>query len=143
MFAQEREGVLIDGVEVGPFFAVDLDVDEEIVHQPGDLFVFEGFVGHDVAAPVAGGVADGQQDRLVAVARLGEGVGAPLAPIDRIVLVLEEIRARRVGELVCHDGAILPGWRLGPARGARIGGAVGAFLLYLGLEHWPTTRAAL
>ena len=57
-------GRLIDLVEVGPFFAVHFDVDEVAVHQRRDLHVFEALVRHHMA-PVAGGVADREQDRLV------------------------------------------------------------------------------
>ena len=52
--AQRR---LVNGVDVGTLLAVDLDVDEKLVHQPGDGLVLEAFVGHDMA-PVTGGIAD-------------------------------------------------------------------------------------
>ena len=52
--AQRR---LVNGVDVGTFLAVDLDIDEMLVHQPGDGLVLEAFVGHDMA-PVTGGIAD-------------------------------------------------------------------------------------
>jgi hypothetical protein len=67
---------LVDPVEVGALLAVDLDVDEVRVHQRRGGVVLERFVRHHVA-PVAGGVADRQQDRL-AFARAP--VRAPLAP---------------------------------------------------------------
>ena len=56
---------LVDAVEVGALLAVDLDVDEQFVHQRRRRGVLEGLVRHHVA-PVAGRVADRQQDRLVA-----------------------------------------------------------------------------
>ena len=59
---------LIDLVEVRTLFAVHLDVDEQPVHHRGDGGVLERLVRHDMA-PVAGGVADRQQDRPVLGAR--------------------------------------------------------------------------
>ena len=54
----------VDGVDVGPLLAVDLHVDEAVVHHRGDVVVLERLVGHHVA-PVARRVADRQEDRLV------------------------------------------------------------------------------
>ena len=93
LFAHEGEGVLVDGVEVGAFLAVDLDVDEKRVHARGGFGVLETLVGHHVA-PVARGVTDGQQDGPSVRARLGESVRPPGAPGDGVVLVLEQIGAR-------------------------------------------------
>ena len=61
--------------------------------------VLEALVRHDVA-PVAGGVADREQDRLVGALGFGERLRPPRPPIDRIVLVLEQIGTRLVGEAV-------------------------------------------
>jgi hypothetical protein len=54
---------------------------------------------HDMA-PVAGGVADGEQDRLVFARRFGERLWPPGPPIHRIVLVLEEIGTGFASEAV-------------------------------------------
>ena len=68
----------VDVVEVGPLLAVHLDAHEVRVHERRDVLVLEGLALHDVA-PVAGRVADAEQDRLV----LGAGARqAPLAPRD-------------------------------------------------------------
>ena len=91
----------VDGVDVGPLLAVDLDVHEVPVHQGGGRLVLEGLVGHDVA-PVAGGVTDAQQNGCITTLRLGERLGSPLPPIDRIVRVLEQVWARCIGEAVGH-----------------------------------------
>ena len=61
---QGDDRVHVDRVEVGPFLAVDLDVDEELVHELRRRLVLERLVLHDVA-PVAGRVADREQDRPV------------------------------------------------------------------------------
>ena len=65
----ERDGgVHVDRVDVGPLLAIHLDAHEPGVHRRGDLVVFERLVRHHVT-PVAGGVADRQQDRHVALPR--------------------------------------------------------------------------
>ena len=53
----------VDLIDVGALLAVDFDVDEQLVHHRGGVGVLEAFVRHDMA-PVAGGVADREQDRL-------------------------------------------------------------------------------
>ena len=68
----------VDLVDVRPLLAIDLDVDVEPVHHLGDLVVFEALMRHDVA-PVAGGVADGEQDRPVELACFGERSGSTRA----------------------------------------------------------------
>ena len=81
---QRDDRVHVDRVEVGPLLAVDLDVDEALVHQRRRLRVLERLVLHHVA-PVAGGVADREQDRPVLVACAGERLLAPRVPVDRVV----------------------------------------------------------
>ncbi len=65
VLAQVMQRRHVDLVDVWPLFAVDLDVDEQVVHHPCGVFVFKTLVRHDMA-PMAGGVADREQDRLVA-----------------------------------------------------------------------------
>ena len=96
---QRDDGVHVERVEVGPLLAVDLDVDEELVHQPRRLLVLERLVLHHVA-PVAGRVADREQDRPVLVARARERLLAPRVPVDRVVRVLEQVGAGLVGQAV-------------------------------------------
>ncbi len=90
-------------IKVGSFLPIDLDVDEPAVHEVGGAPVGEGLGGHHVA-PVARGVAHGQQDRHVAAAGLGEGLVAPLEPFDGVVGVLEEVGAGGAGEAVSGGG---------------------------------------
>ncbi len=94
-------GTHVDGVDVGAFLAVDLDVDEVVVHERRGGCVLEGLVRHDVA-PVASGVPDTEQDRAVELLRDGQCVGAPLPPVDRVVGVLHEVGTGRVDESVGH-----------------------------------------
>ncbi len=91
----------VDRVDVGPLLAVDLDVDEVLVHVGGGLGVLEGLVLHHVA-PVAGRVADREQDRPVLLPRTGQRLLAPRVPVDRVVTVLEQVRAGLLGEPVGH-----------------------------------------
>ena len=95
----------VDLVDVRPLFAIDFDVDEQFVHHDArGSVVFEALVRHHVA-PVAGRVADGQQDRPSDVC-FRQRFRAPRPPVDRIVLVLQEIRARFLGEPVFMPGFI-------------------------------------
>ena len=65
----------------------------------GDVGILERLALHHVT-PVAGGVADRQQQRLVLGAGPGERLLAPRIPVDRVVGVLEQVRAGLVGEAV-------------------------------------------
>ena len=93
----------VDLVHVGALLAVHLDVHEELVHEGGGVLVLEGLALHDVA-PVAGGVADGQQHRLVLGPRALQSLRAPRIPVHGIVRVLEKIRARLLREAVGVPG---------------------------------------
>jgi hypothetical protein len=99
-------GVHVDGVDVGSLLPVDLHVHEVLVHDRCGGLVLEGLVRHDVA-PVAGRVADAQQDRDVSPLGLGHGLRAPRPPVDRVVGVLAQVRARLVGEAVHAEGGRL------------------------------------
>ena len=90
--AEELHRLHVDRINIRPLLAIDLHADEALVEQARDLFVFERLLLHHVA-PVAGRVADGEEDRHVALARFGEGLVAPGAPIDRIVRVLKQVGA--------------------------------------------------
>ncbi len=92
-------GEHVEFVEVWAFFAVDFDVDEVGIHDVGDVMFFEDFAFHDVA-PVAGGVADGEEDGFVFAASFFDGFGAPGMPIDGVVGVLKEVGAGGVDETI-------------------------------------------
>ena len=91
--------VHVDRVEVGPLLAVDLDRRRRLVERRGGRLVLERLALHDVA-PVARRVADRQEDRLVLGARPRQRLFAPRVPIDRVVGVLEQVRAGLAGESV-------------------------------------------
>ena len=88
-------------VDVWPFLAVHLDVDEPPVHQRGDCRVFERLVRHHVA-PVARAVADREQHRPILCARPGKGLLTPRIPVHGVAGVLLEVRAGLGGEAVGH-----------------------------------------
>src|SRR6185437_9765395 len=113
LLAQEPQRMLVDRIEIRAFLAVDLDVDEELVHPPGDLRVLEALMRHDMA-PVAGRIPDRQQDRLLSSLGGGERLLAPGLPVNRIVLVLQEIGAGLFAEAIAvdrglHDQSYEPG----------------------------------
>ena len=97
-------GLHVDVVEVRALLAVDLDVDEVLVHQRRDLRVLEALVLHHVA-PVAGRVPDREEDRLLFPPRALERLGAPGVPVHRIRGVLEQVGARLLGEAIAGGGA--------------------------------------
>ena len=105
LLAQQMQRVHVNLVDVGPLLAVDFDVDEQLVHHRRGRFVLEGFVRHHVA-PVAGGVADRQQDRLVLALGGIQRFRPPLPPGDRIVRVLQQIGRGCAGEAVAGRGVL-------------------------------------
>ena len=104
---QHLHRVHVDLVQVGPLLPVHLDAHVVLVHQRGDGLVLEGLMLHHVA-PVTGRVADAQKDRLVLRPGLGKGLLSPGEPIHRVAGVLQQIRARLVGQAV-HRYVLL--WR--------------------------------
>jgi hypothetical protein len=99
VFAEMMQRRHVDLVDVRPLLAIDFDVDEEIVHDARDIVVFEALVRHHMA-PMTGGITDREQDRLVVLFGGRQRLRTPGPPIDRVVLVLQEIRARLLGETV-------------------------------------------
>ena len=89
----------VDLIDVRPLLAIDFDVDEQLVHHARGGVVLKALVRHDVA-PVAGRIADREQDRLVAAFGFRQRFGPPGPPVDRVVLVLQQIRARLVRETI-------------------------------------------
>ena len=81
-------GLHIDLVQVRPLLAIDFDADEIAVQALRDGRVLETLVGHHVA-PVAGRIADREEDRLLLRAGTLEGLRAPGLPIDRVAGMLQ------------------------------------------------------
>ena len=113
LLAEQMQRVHVDLVDVGPLLAVDLDVDEQLVHHArpsprprSSRAPSRGTSGRPRSRPRAGSAC-------CCRLRLGRAPPVPTPPVDRIVLVLQQIRrglaARR---LVCagvrcwHGGTV-------------------------------------
>jgi len=92
-------GVHVDGVYVGALLAVDLDADERLIKEGGDLVVLKRLALHDVA-PVTRRVADRQEHGFVLCQRPVERLLSPRVPVDGVRRVLQQIRALLAGEVV-------------------------------------------
>ncbi len=91
--AGERlDGSHVDRVEIGTFLAVHLDRNEACVELRGRRSVFERLALHDVA-PVARGVPDREEHRQVMLTCAPERLRSPRIPVDRVVRVLQQVRA--------------------------------------------------
>ena len=112
----------VDRVDVRALLPVDLDADEPLVHERCRVRVLERLVLHHVA-PVAGGVADREEDRPVLGASALEGLLAPRVPVDGVVRVLEQVGARLPGETV-HATSIAPARGRPAAAACNHGGGV-------------------
>src|SRR4029079_16415212 len=96
----------VDGVDVRALLAVELDVDEEVVHHGRRLAVLEA-VMRNAVAPMACCVADREQDRFAGALGVRQRLWPPRPPMHRVLLVLEEIGARLAAEPVSCYGAFL------------------------------------
>ena len=96
---QGLERVHVQGIDIRSLLTVDLDAHEAVVEHLCGRRVRERLAVHHVA-PVAGGIADGQEHGQVAGTRLGERVRSPGMPVHGIVGMLEQVRARLGGQPV-------------------------------------------
>ena len=113
--AHRLHGRHVDAIHVGPLLPVHLDGNEPSVEQFRHRVVLERFALHHVA-PVAGGVADREEDRLLLAPRLLERLLAPGIPVHRVVGVLEQVGA------LLADQPVGLAVRLDPAQRAERGG---------------------
>ena len=90
---------LVAAVDVGALVAVHLYRDEVLVDDARHLGIVVGLVVHHVT-PVAPHRADIEQDGLVLALRRGEGLLAPLMPVDGLVHGRAQIRRSRLRERV-------------------------------------------
>jgi hypothetical protein len=86
-------------VQIGSFLPVDLDVDKVFIHQIGNFFILEGFVSHYMT-PMAGGISNAQQDRLIFVFCPRQSFRPPRVPLNRIVGMLEEVGTGFPGKFI-------------------------------------------
>jgi len=64
LLLQHLNDIHVEIINVRALFTVHLDVDKVLIHDFGDVLVVKALASHDVA-PVAGRVADGNEDRFV------------------------------------------------------------------------------
>ena len=116
--------------KIRALFPIHFDVDEVGVHEGCGGVVLETLMRHDVA-PVAGGISDGQQNGFVLVAGFGQGLRSPGLPMDRVISVLQKIRAGFFGKTI-FGHLWLSEFRLALWMGGRCQGSVnGARLIWL------------
>ncbi len=126
-------GLHVERVDVGALLAVDLDAHEVLVHVAGRDDVLERLALHHVA-PVAGGVADAEQDRPVEGAGARERLRPPREPVDGVPRVLEQVRGGLRGEAVRRRPQVAHGAR-SVRRPARVRAA-----RVVPCAAWPTCR---
>ena len=95
------DGVHVNGVDVWSLFAVNFDIDEQLVHERSSFDIFKTFVGHYVA-PVTRRIANRQKNRFSCCACESKSVFSPRIPIDRIVAMLAKVGADFVTEAIGH-----------------------------------------
>jgi hypothetical protein len=78
----------VHGVHVRALLAIYFHVDKVPIHDRRDIRILERLVRHDVA-PVAGGIADTDEKRLVLARGALEGLRAVRIPVNRIAGMLE------------------------------------------------------
>ncbi len=106
---RHRDGRLhVERVDIRTLLPIDLDIDEVVVHQGSGCRALERLVRHHVA-PVTGAVAHREQDRPILPPRPLERLRPPRVPVDRVVGVLEEIRARLGGQPVHRRATVQSG----------------------------------
>ena len=96
------DGRHVDVIQVRALLAIDLDRHEVAIQLRSGLLVLERLALHDVA-PVAGRIADRQEDRPIQLTRLAQRLRPPRIPVDGVVGVLQQVRARLVRQAVGHD----------------------------------------
>jgi hypothetical protein len=84
------DGLHVEGVDVRALLAIDLHAHEAFVHQAGRAGILEGLVRHHVT-PMAGGIADRYEHRLVLLTRPRERGRSPRHPVDRVLGVLTQV----------------------------------------------------
>ena len=93
----------VDRVDVRPFLPVHLDRNVVLVEEPCDLKVLERFTLHDVA-PVAGAVADAEENRPPEASGGFKRLIPPGIPVHRVVGMLQQVRAGGQGQPVGEPG---------------------------------------
>jgi hypothetical protein len=80
----------VNPVKVGAFFTIHLDVNKMFVHERSGLFIFKGFVRHDMT-PMTGGIADAEEDGFVFGSGFCKRFLSPGEPVHWVFGVLEQV----------------------------------------------------
>jgi hypothetical protein len=105
-------------IDLGSFFAVDLDANEVPVHEVSNPGFIKTLPGHDMA-PVARGVTYGNKYGDVATACLGKSLRTPRPPINGLVGMLAKIMTALASKTIGHPS--IRTRREGLASGQRLG----------------------
>src|SRR5438270_2081818 len=81
----------VNTVDIRTFLPIHLNVYELAIHDLGCVITLERLMSHNVT-PMAGGIANRQEDRLILPTRFLERFFAPWIPIHWIMRVLEKVR---------------------------------------------------
>ena len=99
-------GLHIHRVHVRPLLPVHLHRHEAPVQDPGHLRALKGLPGHHMA-PVAGGVANGEEDGFSLPAGLFKGFLPPGVPVYGVLCVLQQVGRALVLQTVRHGDSPL------------------------------------
>ena len=91
----------VDLIHIRTLFAVHFHTDEVLIHQLGNIVTLKTLMRHHMT-PVAGRIADRNQQWLTRGFGSGEGLFAPWIPIHWVVGMLFEIKAILLGESIWH-----------------------------------------
>ena len=86
-------------IDVRPLLTVDLDVDEQLVHERSGVRILERLVRHHVA-PVARAVTDRDEERLLLGAGELERLVSPRMPVHGVLGMLQEVGAGLAGQAI-------------------------------------------
>jgi hypothetical protein len=97
----------VERIDSWKFFAIDLDVDEVLIHHSSHLLIFETFMRHDMA-PMACAVTNAQKHGNIARLRFFEGFIAPWPPIHGVVSMLLQVRGHGITQAIWHISLCQP-----------------------------------
>lgn len=93
--------VHVEGVDIWALLAINFDADEVLIQEAGHFRVGEGFPFHHMA-PMAGGVANGEEYGFILLPGALKGFCCPWVPINGVVGVLAEVETLFVCQSVRH-----------------------------------------
>jgi len=95
----------INIINVWPFFAINFDIHEVLIHVLCDFRILENQPLHHVA-PVAAAVSDRQKNDFIFLLCFFECFRTPGIPVNRVVLMQQQIGAGLFGKTVRKHGFV-------------------------------------